>query len=357
MTGTRILETQCKKLTKTQENNGMKYTGKKIEFSAKDALLMTTMGIVAMASVNVTSAYVGDVADVLLSLTKTGNQAVEKGSINVEPGVQKALFIPRFNAADDQLQDRQEDPTLPSDSFTYNERSITPLDIMFYDKFNPRNFENVWRTFQPSGPLVDKIDNPQIQAALIAETMKSVGKQLGKLIWQGDVAAGGASPLRFFDGYLKIAAADGAIAPTPAGVITAANVISILEATEAAIPSEIWEDPSVVFHMNTTDYRLYQQAARALDFKGTNIAEAQSQMFAGRQIRTYTGMSKNFIMVAKATAGKDSNLWAAVDVAGDDMNVKIEKWRPEGETFFAKVLFKYAVQIGNPTEVVLYSPA
>ena len=310
-----------------------------------------------MPSVNVTSAYVGDVADVLLHLTKLGNQAVQKGSVYVEPGVQKELFLPRFNVADDQLQDRQEDPTSPSDSMNYDERSAAPRDAMFYDEFNPRNFENVWRPFQPTGPLVDRVDNPRIQAAILQEVVKSIGKQLGKLIWQGDTAAGGGSPLRFFDGFVKIADTSGAINPTASGNITAANVISILELTEAAIPSSVWEDSMNTFHMSTADFRLYQQAARALDFKGPNIGDAMEARFAGRMIRHYEGFPKNFIMVAKGTAGRDSNLWAAVDVAGDEENVKIARTEAKSEKFFAKVLFKYAVQIGNPTETVLYKPS
>ncbi len=40
-----------------------------------------------------------------------------------------------------------------------------------------------------------------------------------------------------------------------------------------------------------------------------------------------------------------------------DLNVKIERFRPESERFINKVLFKYAVQSPNPTETVHYRPA
>lgn len=308
-------------------------------------------------SVAVTSAFVGNVENTIFTLTTLGNQAVEKGSVFVEPGVQKALYLPRFNTSADQLQAQAATPTSSeaSDSFTYNERSITPLETMFYDEFNPRNFEDVWREFQPIGPLVDRVDNPQIQAAILEGAVRSVGAQLGKIIWQGDTT--GATAISFFDGYLKIAAADGAIAPTPAGVITVSNVIAIMEATEAAIPDSVYEDPNVFFHMSTADLRLYKEAARALDFKGPNISEAGEDMFAGRAIRSYTDMAKNKILVAKATAGKDSNLWAAVDTSADDVNPKIARTQANSELFFIKILLKYAVNIPNPTECVLYLPA
>lgn len=314
--------------------------------------------LLAAPSVAVTSGYAGEVAEVIMTALKTGNEAVEKGSVYVEPGVQKALFIPILTTADDVLTEAVADPTVAAEAFTWSERSIVPADMMFFDKVNPRHFENVWRPFQPQGPLVDRVDNPKIQAALIAETTKSAGKQLGKLIWQGDDSLVAPNPLRFFDGFVTIALADvTTIKPTPAGVITSANVIAILEAVEAAIPSAIWSDPDVVFHMNTTDYRLYLQAARALDFKGPNIGDAALERFAGRQIRYYEGFPKNHIMVAKATAGKDSNLWAGVDVVADTETVKIERFRPESENFIVKLLFKYGVNYAIGSQIVIYKPA
>lgn len=309
-----------------------------------------------MASVDVTSNYVGNVADTLLALMVTGNQAVQKGSIHIVTDVKKALFLPRLTADADQLQARAETPSSPSDSFTYTERSLAPLDAMFYDLVNPRYFEDVWRPFQPTGPLVDRVDNPQILNAILNETVKSIGTQLGKIIWQGDT--GGATAISFFDGYEKIIENDAAsIKVPPAGVITAANVISILEAIEAAIPDAIYEDAGVIFHLSTQDLRLYKEAARALDFKGSNITDALDERFAGRAIRSYSGMSKNKIIVAKATTGSDSNLWAGVDVDGDEENVKVERYRPESEKFIVKVLFKYAVQVAQPEESVIYLSA
>jgi hypothetical protein len=310
------------------------------------------------ASVAVTSGYNGEVADAIMTAIKLGNEAIEKGSVYVEPGVTHKLSIPILTTADDVLTESAADPTTFAEAFVWTENTITPADMMFLDKINPRHFEHVWRPFQPVGPLVDKVDNPKIKSAIIEETGKTVGKQLGKLIWQGDTTLIAPNPLRFFNGFITLMSADaGVIKPAPAGVITAANVISILELVESAIPSSIWEDQNVVFHMNTTDYRLYLQAARALDFKGPNIGDAMQERFAGRQIRYYTGLPKNFIVVAKATAGRDSNLWCGVDAESDADNVKIERYRPESENFIVKVLLKMGVNYAISSEVVLYEPA
>jgi hypothetical protein len=314
--------------------------------------------MLAAPSVAVTSNYAGEVADVIMAALKNGNETLEKGSLYVEPGVTKQLSIPIMTTADDVITEALAEPSTAAEAFVWTERTIVPASMMFFDKVNPRNFENVWRPFQPQGPLVDRVDNPKIKAAIIAETTKTIGKQLSKLIWQGDVGAGGASPLRFFDGFIKRMNADGTtIKPTPAGNIVVGNVISILEACEAAIPSTIWGDPDVVFHMNTQDFRLYLQAARALDFKGSDIGDAVAERFAGRQIRYYDGLPKNYVVVAKATAGKDSNLWAGADVESDVENVKIERFRPESENFIVKLLFKFNVNYAIGSEIVFYKPA
>lgn len=308
-------------------------------------------------AVSITSGYAGEVADVLISLMTTGNQAVEKGSVYVHAGVQKSLAMPRFNAAADQIQANNPDPQTAqaSNSFTYDERTLTPLSFMFYDETNPRDFEDVWREFQPTGNLADRVDNPKILSAITTETLKSFGTQIGKCIWQGDTA--GATAVSWFDGFEKILEADGAINPTPAGAITAGNVISILESCVAAIPDAVYDDPNMIIHMPTSAYRLYQQAARALDFKGSNIGDAMEDRFGGFSIRNYSGMSANKIIIAKSTAGRDSNLWAGIDVNTDDTTVKIARKSSMSELFGVLVRAKYGTQVGNPTECVLYLSA
>lgn len=308
-------------------------------------------------AVSITSNFAGDVADVLISLMTTGNQAVEKGSVYVHAGVQKSLAMPRFNAAADQIQANNPDPQTAqaSGSFTYDERTLTPLSFMFYDETNPRDFEDVWREFQPTGNLADRVDNPKILSAITTETLKSFGTQIGKCIWQGDTA--GATAVSWFDGFEKILAADGAINPTPAGVPTAGNIISLLESCVAAIPDAVYDDPNMIIHMSTSAFRFYQQAARALDFKGTNIGDAQDGIFGGFSIRHYSGMTTSKIIVAKSTGGRDSNLWCGIDVNTDETTVKIARKSAMSELFGVLVRAKYGTQVANPTECVLYLSA
>lgn len=312
-----------------------------------------------MPNPSVTSNYAGESISDILQLMVLGNEAVQKDALYIvdqSKAGQKEVSIGRMTATADLLQDRQAEPTNPSNSLTYDERKITPLEFMFYDKFNPRNFETAWRDFQPEGPLVDRVNNPKIQKAILKVTSERIHEQIGKLIWQGDKTTTGA--LRFFDGFVTLAKADAnVIDVTTSGAITEANVQSILKAADAAIPNALYDDPSVVFLMNTGDTRKYQDSVIALTYKGQGPADQVPLIYKGRKIVNFSGFPANHVMVAKIGAGPDSNLWGAVDMQDDPENLKIERWRPESELFFIKALGKMAVNYGFGQEIVLYQPA
>lgn len=311
-----------------------------------------------MPNPTITTANVGQVHEEILELLVLGNEAVEKGSINVIDGIDDKIYLPRLKNADDALQDRQATPTTPTNGLTYDERFIQPLDVMYYDEFNPRLFESVWRPFQGKGPLVDKVLEPTMQKAILSVVNKSVQKQVGKLIWQGDTTAGASSPLRFFNGIVTQALADSnVLKPTPAGAITSSNVIAVLDAVEAIIPDALYEDPDMCFHMPTTVFRAFQKAIHALTYKGQGPADKVPAVYNGRAIKHYSNFTANHVLAAKGTAGMDSGLHAAVYMEGDDDNFKIERLQNNSEMFFIKALFKMGVNYSWGEEMILYKPA
>lgn len=295
-------------------------------------------------------------SDEILTLTVLGNEAVEKGSLFVFEDVQDKMQIGRMTNEDDIIQVRSATPTNEKGEPDYDEQELDPKEMMVYYRFNPRIYEPVWREFQPEGPLVDRVLDPEVQRALLQVTNDKIQKQLGELIWQGNNALATSSPLHFFSGYITRAAASAdTIDVANIGVITAANVIAILEDVVQAIPDAIFDNSDLVIHMNTGDFRKYQEALRALDFKGSDLFEAGAQRFGGFEIRHYTGLPANSIMTAVSNANQSTtNMFGAVDMADDDKNILIEKWRPESELHFVKLLFKMDVNCGFFQEVVLY---
>lgn len=310
-----------------------------------------------MPNPNISTAYPGNLShSEFLSLMVLGNQAVQKGSVWIVEDERKTAYFPKLAVNANLIQEQKATPDDPSNAASYTELAVTPVDMMLYDRINPRQFDTIWRQFQGDGPKVDRIMNPQVQAALLREFQKSVNNQLGDLIWAGDNSLAATSPLRFFDGYITLAAADSdVIDVTNIGAITEANVVSILEDCRQAIPDAILDDPNLVIHMNTGDHTKYvdSQYNKAnkgpADFEGNSITR-----FRGIEIRHYTGLPANSIIICISSTGSDSNLVGAVDAASDAENIIIQKWRSDSDLFFVKANFRMAVGLVFGAQTILY---
>lgn len=310
-----------------------------------------------MASPTVTSNYNGDVLDYIITEAVAGNEAVEKGSVYVIPNVQNKISIAKMVSTANPIIDREAMPTTKSATVTMSEATLQPVEMMIYvPDINPRVFEASWREFQPKGALPNKVLDPNIQKVFADVVMKQAQKQIGRLFWQGSTALAASDPLHFFQGYITRAAASSTnIDVSNIGAITASNIIAILEDCAASIPDALYDDPDMVFHMSTTSFRMYQEADRALTNKGSQPYDSAKAQFAGREIRHYSGFPANKILVAKATTGPDSNLYAATDKINDVENFIIEKLRPEGEHYFLKALFKLDANFSLDSETVYYA--
>ena len=312
-----------------------------------------------MGNPTITTSYAGNDIGKILQLSVVGNEAVKKGSFYIHEDVQKTKEITRGFVSDNIIQEYQAMPTVPSNALSFTPRSLTPTKMMIYDLINPMDFQSFWEQYQPEGPLADKVLNRDIQRVILEMYTKKSDNQLGRIIWQGNTAAGATSPLRFFNGIVTKAIADSAVIDvTPAGNITSSNVIAILTAVDASIPDSLYEDPSMIIHMNTGDFRKYQDAIIAKTYKGQGEAEKVPAIFKGREIRTYSGFPANYIMVAKAdTNPVNTALHMGVNMVNDPENLKLERWRPEGDLYFLKASFMMDVNYAFGEEIVLYQPA
>jgi hypothetical protein len=311
-----------------------------------------------MASPTITNTnYNGDVLDYIITEAVTGNEVFDKGSVYVIPDVQSKISIGKMVSTTNPIKKREAMPVTKSASVTWSEASLSPAEMqIFINDINPRLFEAIWRPFQPKGALPEKVLNPQIQKVFADVVLKQAQNQIARMLWSGDVSLGLDDPLGFFDGYITRSIASSAnIDVTNVGVITVNNIVNILDACESSVPDALFEDPDMVYHMKTSTFRLYQQAIRKLSYKGQGPAEAVPAIYGNRDIRHYSGFPSNKILVAKATTGQDSNLYAAVDKVTDVENFQIEKLRPEGEFYFLKALFKMDANLSIASESVFYA--
>lgn len=310
-----------------------------------------------MASPVLTSNYTGDVLDYIIAESVVGNEAVDKGSVYVIEDVPYKMNIAKMTSSANPIIAREAMPTTKSATVTWSEATLTPAEMMIYiPDINPRIFEAAWRPFQPKGSLPDKVLDPNIQKVFADIVLKQAQKQMGKLMWQGDNTLASTNPLSFFNGYATRAASSSTnIDVTNQGVITQANVISILEACLQSIPDALFDDPDFVLNMSTATFRLYQAADRALSVKGSPTYGAADEVYGTKKLRHYSQFPANKIIGCLSTTGTDSCLYAATEKSNDMDNFKIERLRPEGEHFFLLAKFKFDANFSLDSESIYYA--
>lgn len=313
-----------------------------------------------MAFPSITNNYAGVSTKDILQLLVLGNEAFDKGALYIHEDIDdKGLELTRMVVASNIIQPYASMPSVPSNALTISPRTLTPTKMMLFDFVNPMEFQSYWKQFQQSGPLEDKVLNPQVQAAIIDAYAKRSDNQLGRLIWQGSKALGNGNALGFIDGIVTRAIADAAVLkPTNTGTLTAANIIAALTALDLLITDQLFEDPNMVFAMSTGSFRLYQNAIRALTNKGQAPAEWVPPIFQNRKILTFTGFPSDYILAGRMTSSAaTSNLHAAVNAENDADALTIQKWRPEGDVYFIKATFSLDVNYGFGEELFLSKPS
>jgi hypothetical protein len=313
-----------------------------------------------MPNPTITTNYAGMTTGEVLQLLVLGNEAFEKNSFMFHEDIDdKGLELSRMVVGSDLIQPYAAMPANSSNAMAITPRRLDPVEVMLYDEFNPKEFRSFWKEFQKEGPLADKDLAPEIKNAIVANYAPRVNNQLGRLIWQGDKTLASNSPLRFIDGIVTRATADSAVPKvTPAGSLTAANIIAQLTATHQLISDALYADADGTLHMSTRDFRFYQDALIALATKGPTSADLNAPVttFKGMPIKHYSTFPTNRILFAKASNSANSNLVAGMNKKSDVDNIKIERHRPEGDIYFIKANFSLDVNYGFGEELVLYNP-
>jgi hypothetical protein len=287
-----------------------------------------------------------------------GSETVEKGLVQVIPGQRNKTQLNRFYAAVNKITARVATPVTAASALTKDEKTIQAAEIMFYDEFDPKSF-NVDDVFlQSVGSSVSSTAAATLLEAIRDRVTLLFNHDLDNLLWNGDTASGDAwlSPI---DGIIKQIDADGTVnSVTPAGAITPANVIGILEDVIQALPNEVYARGQEIKIVTTYDVaRAYDEAARALDFKGANIYEAGRMMFGGYPIVPLNVIPANRIFAFMGGNNDMSEIKMATWLDADRFNVKIERLQANSDLFFIKVNAEIGVNYLYGKQIVEYSPA
>ena len=335
--------------------------------------------------------YSGEFLQDLLVYTASENETYKEGLIHIKTGVQMKYTLPLVQLGKI-IQDRVATPAddqsgNDTGKYKFTERFLEPQDFMVYFRFNPRDFEKYYQWFQPDGNLVFRTLDPKIQATMVRLLMENKNEYIDYSIWMsakggasaskittpvgddyeeigGDVEAG---PMKYFDGAIKRIldnniGLDGDKDPKKAVVAgtskftTGQDVETALRTMWRKTPTKIRKKASFVFVMDQNSWDLYDQYLTDKTVKYTDNTTMNDYRFKGKRILTLNALPKDTIIGGVFTNGMDSNLWMAVDYASDENVLQIEKWRPDSELYFFKMLLKIDVNIVRPGEIVIWTP-
>lgn len=292
--------------------------------------------------------YAGEVLEMLLTRAATSNELVEKGLIHMEPGVEKAYFLPRMKTGK-MLQKRKEMPTSQDSKgdFMYDERALIPVDFMAYTEFNPRSFENIWRKWQPKGNLVFSELPAEGQNALLREMSKQVKFELGFHFINGVL---GDDDDHLFNGIVTRMLSDKDVIYVVSGET---SMLKKLKAVKDSIPTTMRSNPGLRILMGVTDFDQYDEELTQQPNKGANYTDMNVERYKGIRIVPLSSWPEGLIVATVCGMDYDTNLWAAVNLVDDMDVILIDKVTNAGEKYFFKMLMKADTNIAWGEEVVL----
>jgi hypothetical protein len=307
-------------------------------------------------AVGITTNNVGVSLQSIITDLVLSAETLQKGLLAVHANMNADdIFIPLMTTDADPIGAVVATPTTDTATTTYSEKQLTQSSMMVYHEFNPNAWKAVWPQFYPNPRYVDSSLDIEVQNAIVQTHLQQIGNQLDRLIWQGNAGGGGA--LDYMDGLLKLLDADGTVnTVTPQGALTAANIIGILEDVVAAIPPAVREQREVRIVMRHSAKYLYQEAARALDYKGSDITGRISDVFGGFPIESVVGMPADRI-VAYVVNGPNASCHYGTWLTDDWTSLKIERLQANSELWFLKALFQAGVQFTFGKEITTYAPA
>ena len=332
--------------------------------------------------------YKGEVLNHILTYAIQENETFKENLIHVKSGIQKRYALPLLQSGRI-IQDHKPTPDTSVGEFNWTQRTLEPNDFMIYIEFNPRDYEEYYREFQPHNNLLFRELDPTVQAAMLQQVLKKKEAYLDHAIWcsakaatKAKIAATNAAetvlaigaddeagPMKYFDGALArllvnyAADADSEDAKggkyIPVGSGTFANgeeVETQLYKMWRACPAKIRKNPNLEFLMDYSTWDKYDQYLSNKSFKYTDNRDENQRRFRGKRVLPLVSLPENTIILGQFSSDVDSNLWMGVDYASDQNVLQVEKLQANSELWFMKMILKMDVNVVKPGEIVAHLP-
>lgn len=329
--------------------------------------------------------YTGEVLEDLLTYTAQENETYKEGLIHIKSGIQKKYTLPTIQLGS-VIQDHVATPNSSKGDYNFTERYLEPNDFMVYIEFNPRDFEQYYKPFQPTGNLVFRELDPKVQATMVRLLLEKKMEYINHAIWcsadattKGKITATSgnseigadddAGPMKYFNGAIARMLINAAAASTDeeakGGQITNAGTGQFADG--AAVETELYnmwkvcspkirKKTGLVILMDYATWDKYDQYVSSKEYKYTDNRQENQHMFRGKRIIPMVALPEDTIIIGQFTTGVDSNLWMGVDYANDENVLQIDKLQNNSELYFFKMLLKMDVNIVKPAEIVAHLP-
>ena len=289
-----------------------------------------------MPNPTITTTYAGEVLDEILTQTATGNELFENGLVRVIPGVRSSVNIPRLSLSK-LLQKRKSSPNSTNSKgvIKFADLQIIPQDVMVYTEFNPREYENYWKQYQPTGNLIFAELPDNVKTKLVEQILAQVATELGEHILVG---VKGEVEDKYFDGFVTriLASSEKVVATT-----TETSMIKRLQAVWDATGAKTRRNKNFTFLVSASDADAYGEELAALPNKGTDPAAADNPFFKAKRVVGLNDMPDGLIVATICALDNSSNLVVACSMVDDAEAVQVEKVSAASENFFIKLLMKY----------------
>lgn len=336
------------------------------------------------------SNYTGEVLQHLLTLTAQENETYKEGLVHIKTGIQKKYAIPMVRLGKI-IQDRKPIPTSSKGEYEHAERYLEPNDFMIYTRFNPRDYEQYYKPFQPHGPLVFRELDPKIQAVMAQLILEKKNEYINHSIWcsalpeeaakvsssDGKVSAGDteigseddAGDMKYFNGAIMRMLMNAAAAPTSEDakngkiVVAGSGTFADGEAVEKElyamwkiVPPKIRKKAGLVILMDYKSWDAYDQYLSSKTVKYSDNRSENEHRFHGKRIIPMVALPDDTIIIGVFVTGEESNLWVGLDYANDEEVLYVDKLQNDSELYFFKMLMKMDVNIVRPSEITVHLP-
>ncbi len=255
-------------------------------------------------------------------------------------------------------------------------RELTILQS--FEQFNPYDYHQYWREFQPAGPFQWEGLPAEVQSNLEELFLGTVAEAVEGALTAGDaIFTDGLVPQLLSSNYTTL---DGAVADADAVVnntaiayrvasdngnaaeseaLTSANIFTKLELLIANQTKAMRKRPNRKFMMSHGTADLIREAQRLeLNFKGVDVTEAGIMRYAGYDMIENPSFPDDTLLFCSMSGDmKTDAIQLGTSQSSDFNNLEVERLSNFGRYWGMSLTFAIDISVVRPEEICFYSTA